>query len=61
MSKAYEYKIVYGSQETLEREIPDLTEGGWVLHGGLLALVVDGNIRYSQALIKEFEIRGPWG
>ncbi len=72
MSKAFEYKIVSGHSEDVERQVQGLTCQGWFLHGYLVVtstyipdpvtMCWDApTLVFSQALIKEYEQPGAWG
>jgi hypothetical protein len=63
-SKAFEYKIVYGSNDRVGEEVERLTQSGWILHGGHQMVSFNAAVGapiFSQSLIKEYEQPGAWG
>lgn len=60
MIKALEYKIVYGSSDQVEREVNDLTDRGWTIYGSVQVSSFNGSAVFTQVMVKEKQIRGPW-
>ena len=62
MNKAFKYKIVTGAQSDVENEVEELTQQGWILHGGLLmGPPANGfSSTFAQTMIKEIRPRAAW-
>lgn len=58
--KAYEYKLVDGSKESVESQVNDLAQGGWQIVGCAQVRTFNGGVSYTQTLVRETEQRGPW-
>lgn len=59
--KAYQYKIISGSKDSVETGVEELTQSGWEIHGDLQFQNISGIVIYVQAMIKEYEQPGAWG
>ncbi len=60
MTKAVEYKIVHGTQSEVEQAVNELSQDGWQLNGSVQVTHINGHIYFTQSLVKEAFIRGPW-